>query len=428
MTITRPAVRAHRRRNAPRHTQSLLCLLAIVAISTSSSALAALSPQLLTRVDSLLQAQVGAGKIAGAVVQINHNGQVVKSLAVGMQDREAGIPMSTSTIFRIASQTKAIVSAAVMILQERGALVISDPVGRYLPEYTHTSVAAATEEGGYDVVPAKRPITIRDLLTHTAGIGYGRGIAADRWEQAGMQGWYFAHRNERMRETVRRMAALPFDAQPGERFVYGYNTDILGALVEAVSGQKLSDFLAQHIFAPLGMSDTHFYLPADKAHRLAVVYGTDDDGQLVRAPDTSDMRGQGEYTSGPRMSYSGGAGLLSTASDYARFLEAMRGGGSLNGHRLLGRKSVQLMTVDHLDSIDYRPGMGFGLGFSVVEDLGARGFMGSVGTFAWGGAYHTTYWVDPAEDLVVTYMTQLIPARDADDQTKLRTAIYGAIE
>ena len=159
-----------------------------------------------------------------------------------------------------------------------------------------------------------------------------------------------------------------------------------------------------------------------------VVYGTDDDGQLVRAPDTSDMRGQGEYTSGPRMSYSGGAGLLSTASDYARFLEAMRGDGSLNGHRLLGRKSVQLMTVDHLDSIDYRPGMGFGLGFSVVEDLGARGFMGSVGTFAWGGAYHTTYWVDPAEDLVVTYMTQLIPARDADDQTKLRTAIYGAIE
>ena len=382
----------------------------------------------LDRVDSLLQAQVDAEKIAGAVLQITHHGRVVKSLAVGMQDREARVPMRVNSIFRIASQTKAIVSAAILILQEDGALVISDNVGKYLPEYTNTTVALARSDGAYDIVPASRPITIRDLLTHTAGIGYGSGTAADLWEKAGIQGWYFAHRTEPIRETVRRMAQLPFDAQPGSQFVYGYNTDILGALIEVASGRTLERFLSERIFEPLGMTDTHFYLPEGKANRLAVVYGIAEDGTLARAPDASNMRGQGAYVKGPRTSFSGGAGLLSTAADYSKFLEAIRNGGKLDGQRILGRKSVELMAANHLHDIAYRPGLGFGLGFSILEDLGAQGAIGSLGTLAWGGAYHTTYWIDPAEALVVTYMTQLIPATAADDYAKLRVAIYAAME
>ena len=298
----------------------------LVALLLSTTVHARMSTDRLLQVDAVLAAQVDAGKIAGAVVQITYRGKVVKSSVVGWQDREAEIPLTTDTIFRIASQTKAIVSTAVMMLQERGALVISDPIGKYLPEYMQTTVAVASEDGGYDIEPTHRPITIRDLLTHTAGIGYGGGPAADLWKAAAIQGWYFAHRSEPIRETVRRIAALPFDAQPGERFVYGYNTDMLGVLVEVASGQDLASFLRENIFNPLGMTDTHFYLPKDKVERLAVVYGIDEDGKLTRAPNESNMLGQGAYVEGPRQSYSGGAGLLSTAADYSRFLETMRRG------------------------------------------------------------------------------------------------------
>ncbi len=402
--------------------------LLIWAATGTPFAEARLAPELLQRVDALLEAQVAAGKIAGAAVQITYRGKIVKSFATGMADREAGIALLTDTIFRIASQTKAIVSSAVMMLQERGALVIAEPVGKYLPEYMHTTVAVTQPDGGYEVVPADRAITIHDLLTHTAGISYGNGPAAALWQEAGIQGWYFAHRQEPVRETVRRIAALPFDAQPGEQFVYGYNTDILGALVEVTSGQPLDEFLAEHIFGPLGMQDTHFYLPADKYHRLAVVYGLNEEGKLVRSPEASSMAGQGAYTDGPRTSFSGGAGLLSTVGDYSKFLEALRNGGKLGRSRILGRKSVELMTVNHLGDIPFNSGMGFGLGFSIVEDLGAQGVIGSVGTFAWGGAYHTVYWVDPREELVVSYMTQLLPATGSDDGSKLRAAIYAAVQ
>ena len=270
------------------------------------------------------------------------------------------------------------------------------------------------------MVPANRQITIRDLLTHTAGIGYGGGPGAARWAEAGIQGWYFAHRQKPIRDTVRRMAELPMEAQPGERFVYGYNTDILGALIEVVSGRPLDEFLQQEIFDPLNMPDTHFYLPAEKQDRLAVVYSVAADGALQRTPDVSAMVGQGAYVDGPRVSFSGGAGLLSTVRDYARFLQMTANGGALDGRQILSRKTLQLMTVDHLNRIEFTPGSGFGLGFSVVKDLGARGTLGSVGEYAWGGAYHTSYWVDPAEQLVVVYMTQTLPAQDLDDVAKLR--------
>ncbi len=336
--------------------------------------------------------------------------------------------MPRNAIFRIASQTKALVSVGVMLLQEEGRLLISDPIGKYLPAFQKTTVAVSNEDSGYDVVPAKRPITIRDLLTHTAGIGYGGGLARDRWKEAGIQGWYFAHRDEPIAATVSRMAALPFDAQPGERFVYGYNTDILGALIESLSGEALDEFLKARILKPLGMQDTHFYIPSAKKERLAVVYSDTGAGRLERAPNPGGMVGQGAYIEGPRTSFSGGAGLLSTATDYARFLLMMLNGGEFNGNRILSSKTVELMTMNHLGEVALPwDGVGFGLGFSVVMDPGARGLPGSVGEFGWGGAYHSTYWVDPAEQLVVVYFTQLIPANGLDDHGKLRALVYQAL-
>jgi CubicO group peptidase (beta-lactamase class C family) len=386
-----------------------------------------LSPERIGRLTGVLQAYVDSGRMAGAVALVARHGKVAYLGAVGWRDKESQAPMRDDAIFRIASQTKAIVSVAVMMLQEQGALLISDRVGKYLPEFQKTTVAVPRAGGGYDVVPARRPITIRDLLTHTAGISYGDGPAKDRWEQARITGWYFADRDEPIGQTISRLAALPFDAQPGERWIYGYSIDILGALVEKVSGQSLDAFLRSRILDPLKMADTHFYLPRDQRERLATVYSAKPGGGIERAPDPGGMVGQGAYVDGPRKSYSGGAGLLSTAQDYARFLQMLLNGGELDGVRLLSPNTVHLMTVNHVGGLYDQPGVGFGLGFSVVTDMGARGQPGSLGEFGWGGAYHSTYWVDPQEDLVVVYFAQLIPAGDLDDHSKLRALVYSAI-
>jgi CubicO group peptidase (beta-lactamase class C family) len=382
----------------------------------------------LERLTGALQRYVDDGELAGAVALVARHGHIAYFESVGLADVERKATMRRDTIFRIASQTKAIVSVGIMILQEEGRLLTTDLVSKYIPAYSSTSVAVAREGGGYDVVPANRPISIRDLLTHTAGIGYGYGVAADRWQQAGIHGWYFADRNEPIGATIERIAELPFDAQPGTEWVYGYSTDILGVVIEKASGLSLAEFLRQRIFEPLGMVDTHFYLPPEKRGRLATVYSAGETGDLVRAPEPGAMVGQGAYVDGPRRSYSGGAGLLSTANDYARFLQMLLNGGELGGTRVLSRKSVELMTADHLHDIAFRDGVGFGLGFSVVEDLGSRGVPGTVGEFGWGGAYHSSYWVDPAEDLIVVYFTQLIPAGNRDDHAKLRALVYQSIE
>ena len=397
----------------------------ILSLLLGLPAAAGVSQDRLERLDAFLDSYVDAGKLPGAVLQVTHDGDTVYHRATGFRDREAAAPMAPDTIFRIASMSKAIVSTAVMVLQERGALLIGQPVGDFLPEYAATRVAVPGEGGGYEVVDAERAITIRDLLTHTAGIGYGYGPAAEQWQAAALQHWYFGHRAEPIRETVRRFAEMPMDAHPGERFVYGYNTDILGAVVEVASGRPLDAFLQAELFEPLGMPDTSFYLPPDKEDRLAVVYSRTDDGDLVRAGSDTAFHGQGHYVEGPRASFSGGAGLLSTSADYTRFLEAMRRGGG----PVLGRKSVELMTADHLGHIAaLLPGSGFGLGFAILSDLGASGQPGSVGEFSWGGAYHTRYWVDPVEKLTVVYMTQVLPARGLDDYGKVRALIYQALE
>ena len=348
--------------------------------------------------------------------------------------------MLTDTIFRIASQTKALVSVGVMILQEEGELLITDSVGKYLPEFMHTTVAEPNDRESYSVVAANRPITIQDLLTHTAGISYGSGPASREWEEAAITGWYFANRSESVSEVMNRLAKLPFDAHPGEQWIYGYNTDILGVLIEQISGQTLADFLNKRLFQPLQLQDSHFFLPPEKVDRLATVYSSIGDGSVDRAPNPGhkaaipnygyrcvECANQGSYINGPRKSFSGGAGLLSTASDYATFLQMLLNGGALQGKRILTRKTVELMTVDHTGDIAYQPGQGFGLGFSIMQDPAATGLPSSVGEYGWGGAYHSTYWVDPVEELVVVYMTQLIPAIDIDDHGKLRTLIYQSI-
>ena len=387
----------------------------------------ALSSQRLQRLSGALQGYVNDGKLPGIVALVARRGKVAYLESFGQRDRESGSPMSEDVIFRIASQTKALVSVGVMILQEQGRLLISDPVGKYLPEFLETTVAVPQAGGGYRVVKARRPITIRHLLTHTAGISYGDGAASDRWAKAKIQGWYFADRDEPVGATISRLAALPFDAHPGERWIYGYSTDILGALIERVSGHTLDGFLGSHILDPLAMQDTHFYLPESKRNRLAVVYSAKQGGGIERAPNPGGMVGQGAYVEGPRKSFSGGAGLLSTARDYARFLQMLLNGGKLDGTRILSRKTVELMTVNHLEELPFRDGLGFGLGFSVVGDLGARGAPGSIGEFGWGGAYHSTYWVDPQEQLVVVYFTQLRPADNLDDHGKLRALIYQSL-
>ncbi|GAB4130529.1 MAG: serine hydrolase domain-containing protein [Acidobacteriota bacterium] len=380
-----------------------------------------MSAERLARLSAVMRQYVDNQRVAGLVTLVIRDGKVAHLGTYGYLDLEKKTPMRPDAIFRIASQSKAVTTAAVMILQEEGRLLLSDPVSKYLPEFSHVRVATR-ESGAYREEPAKRPITIRDLLTHTAGISYGGGAAeaAYRWED--LYGWYFADHDETIGEAIRRLATLPIDAQPGEKYIYGFNTDILGRVVEVVSGQSLADFFQERIFTPLKMTDTHFFLPPEKVARFTPVYGHDPAGRLylVEPADRND------YVSGPRKCYSGGAGLLSTARDYGRFLLALLNGGTLEGVRILSRKSVELMTSNHVG--DKFGDRGFGLGFWITEHVGRSGQMGSVGAFGWGGAYYTTYWVDPQERLVALLMCQLLPARDMDLHPKFSTLVYQALE
>ena len=391
-----------------------------------------MSAERLARLDGLLDDHIEQAKIAGAVALIARRGKIAYFESFGWRDKEIKSKMKKDALFRIASQTKAITSVGIMILQERGKLFIGEPLWKYLPEYEHTTVAEIDTNGDYQVVAAKRGITIRDLLMHTAGIDYGMGPAMEEWKEAGIQGWYFANRKEPIRQTIAKMAKLPQNAQPGEKFVYGYSTDILGAVIEVVSGKPLNTFFTEEIFAPLGMTDTHFYVPRSKRERLATVYTVIEEG-IVRSPSPGSFEGinyigQGHYVDGPRKSYSGGAGLVSSTHDYALFLQMLLNRGELNGTRILSRKSVELMIVDHLGSIPFPvPGIGFGLGFAVVNSVGEWGQMGSIGSYSWGGAYRSSYWVDPVEELVIVYHTQLLPAANREFVDKFRALVYQAI-
>ena len=399
-----------------------------------TSGLSGISQERLSRLDAVMQEYINQDQLSGSAIYISQHGKPVYHKSFGMRDKELEDPMEKDDIFRIASQTKAITSVGIMILQERGQLLINDAVGKYLPEFMQTTVAETNPEGGYKIVPAKRKITIRDLLTHTSGIGYGNGTAVAQWKEAGMYGYYFSDRDEPIRETIKKIAALPQDAHPGEQYVYGYSVDILGALIEVVSGQPLNQFLSENILKPLKMNDTYFYLPQNKKDRLATVYSMRGKTiELAANPGKNEgisHIGQGHYLDGPRKSYSGGAGMVSTAEDYGRFLEMTLNGGNLEGVHILGPKTIELMIQNHIGDIPVfgRQGLGFGLGFQIVKNLGDFGQPSSVGEYGWGGAYHSVYWVDPTEQLVVVYLTQLVPAgNEIDDHGKLRALIYQAI-
>ena len=386
--------------------------------------LVGLSTERLARIGEVMQRYVDKGRLGGAVTLVARNGKVAYLQSFGKLDPKSGAAMPTDAVFRIASQSKAVTSVAVMILFEEGKLLLGDPVSKYIPEFKDTMVAVpeTTKKGpGYKVVPAKRPITVRDLLTHTAGISYGDGPAKDLYKAAGLQGWFLADRPQPVGEYIKKLTKLPFDAQPGEKFIYGYNTDILGYLVEVVSGMSLADFIKKKITEPLGMADTSFFLPEDKAGRMTAVYGAGKDGKVELVEDAL----ENAYVKGPRICFAGGAGLLSTAEDYARFLLMLQSGGEWGGIHVLSPKSVELMTVDHVGQI--YGDQGFGLGFRVTKELGKNGDPGSVGAFGWDGAYHTTYWVDPVEKLVAVFMTQLLPAGGSDAQGKFRALVYQAI-
>jgi CubicO group peptidase (beta-lactamase class C family) len=383
-----------------------------------------LSAARLERLKSAVQAHVDRGDIGGVITLVMRDGKLAHFETYGKADIEKNIPMRRDTIFRIASMSKAITSVAAVMLVEEGKLQLSDPVAKHLPTFRRTTVAAAGA-GGLVAVPAKRAITIRDLLTHTAGISYGTGLAADRWKAAGLQGWYLSDKKEPIGALVDRLAALPFDAQPGEQWIYGYNTDILGAVVEKVSGMTLDAFVRTRIFEPLEMVDAYFFLPVEKRDRLATVYSAKPGGGIVRAPEGG--MGQGDFVDGPRACFSAGAGLVSTAQDYARFLQMLLNGGELDGVRLLSPKSVELMTANHVGGLYQNGSFGFGLGFEIVEHVGRAGRLGSPGAYGWGSAYYSVYQVDPQERLVAVFLTQLIPAGSLDLRDRFRALVYQAI-
>jgi CubicO group peptidase (beta-lactamase class C family) len=388
------------------------------------------SVERLARVDALLDGYVNEGRVAGIVALVLRDGKPVYQHVVGWADKEAGRKMAMDTEFRIASQTKALTSVAILQLMEEGKLTVNDRAGKWVPTFEKTTVSTKNENGvGTNLAPAKRGITIKDLLTHTAGISYGTEpeISA-AYEAKGLgpatgYGYYFSDKYEPICDSMERLGTLPFVAQPGEKYVYGYNTDILGCIVEKASGMSLDEYFRKHIIDPLGMKDTHFFLPPEKRERFAAVYGSDANGKAARQPEG--QKGQGHYVDGPRKSFSGGAGLVSTARDYATFLEALRNGGAHGKVRILSPHAVQLMTTNQVGKLRGENANGFGYGFETHDRYGASG-MESVGSWGWGGAYGTWYRVDQQERLTMVMMIQLLP-NSTDIRDKFSASIYQAL-
>jgi CubicO group peptidase (beta-lactamase class C family) len=393
----------------------------------TSAASAAFSAERLERIRPMLQRYVDEGRIAGIVTMVMRDGAVVQQASLGWADKEGRKPMRDDTLFRIASQTKAFTSLAVLQLVEEGKLSLTQPVSDVIPSFAKTTVSVS-KDGSTTIVPAKRQITIRDLLTHTAGISYGtQSEIASLYEAKGLgpaagNGWYFADKNEPVCDAMDRLGTLPFVAQPGEAFVYGYNTDVLGCVVERVSGQTLDQYFKSRIIDPLGLNDTFFYVPSNKRDRLAAVYQSVK-GRAERSPDGS--KGQGHYVDGPKRGFSGGAGLVSTAKDYATFLEMIRRGGELDGKRYLSPRGIALMRTNQVGQLHSPDGLGFGYGFQTVERYGANG-METPGSFGWGGAYGSLYRVDPQEGLVTVVMIQLMP-NQTDVRERFAAMLYQAL-
>jgi len=385
----------------------------------------------LDRIDDAIDAEIAAGKIPGAVALIARNGKVVYHKSFGYSDVDSKTPMRNDNIFRIASMTKAITSAAVMTLYEQGHFLLNDPVAKYMPEFSDPKVISEIDDDGniLSTVPAAVPIRIIDLLTHSSGISYPsmHSELYKAYIDAGIIDGVTSS-DITLASQMKLLAEQPLLFEPGSKTAYGLSTDLLGYLVEVVSGRSLDQYLAEEIFEPLRMHDTYFYLPRNRTDRLVTLYAIVDGHLVVSKGDESDfILDEPLYPiTGARSYLSGGAGLSSTTGDYARFLQMLLNGGELDGARILSRKSVELMRTARVDwDGDQVPDMS--LGFSVVTDLGKRGELGSVGSYSWGGVFYTSYWVDPSEDLVGVFMSQVLPA-NSDISDKFNMLVYQALK
>ena len=384
----------------------------------------------LQRIDDVIESEIGAGRIPGAVALVARGGNIVYHRAFGMADIESQRAMRTDDIFRIASMTKAITSVGIMMLYEQGHFQLNDPVSNYIPAFASPKVIVDADENGLvtQTRDATREIRIVDLLTHSAGIGYSfiPSSVQATYKAAGVIDGITAA-DATLADGMALLARQPLAFDPGEQFMYGLNTDVLGYLIEVVSGKPLDRFFHEQIFEPLGMGDTYFYVPDSKADRLVTLYA--DVGRLKVSDGTEDpltLDDPRYPVEGARSYFSGGGGLSSTVEDYYRFVQMLLNDGELDGSRLLGRKSVELMRSARMD-MDGDGEADFGLGFQVIGDLGQYGEIGTVGAYSWGGAFGTSYWIDPAEDLVAVFMTQVRPMT-SDIRNRFQTMVYQALE
>ena len=390
-----------------------------------------LSTERLSRIDKVMEMHVNQQKIAGGVTLLVRHGKIAHLGTYGMMDVEAKKPMTPDTIFRIASMTKPITSVAVMMLYEEGHFRLHEPVSKFIPAFKEMHVLPPEDaEDSAQPVPATQQITIWNLLTHTAGLTYHwNGRLGQQYTDAGITHGLLQDEST-LEEKMKILATIPLLHQPGADVEYGLSIDVLGYLVEVVSGMSLDAFFSERIFKPLGMKDTHFFIPETKHQRIATVYERTKDGPITRKSQEPTVNGSLIYSidypyNGPRTYFSGGGGLVSTASDYARFAQMMLNGGKFNGVRLLSRKTVELMTSNQLAKMDVD--YGFGLGFSVVRDASDLREIGSVGTFGWGGFFFTNFFIDPQEQMIGIFLCQLHPSGDLDLGERIRILSYQAI-
>lgn len=389
-----------------------------------------MSAERLERIGTAVQKSIDEKRIAGAVTLVARRSKVVWFKPQGMMDREASKAMRPDAIFRICSMTKPITSVAVMMLYEEGHFLLDDDISKYLPEFKNPKVLVKPENGGTYTIPATREITIRDLLRHTSGLTYHWNNRIGPLYAAANVGHGVLQYDGTIADNVKRLAGVPLLFNPGERWEYSLGVDVLGRLVEVVSHKPLDEFFRTRIFDPLGMKDTYFYPPESKLERLATAYTYYDDKGLNRFPDAPIKEDWMEYSAdypykGPKKLFAGGAGLNSTAMDYARFCQMMLDGGKAGSTRLLSRKSVELMTQDQLGKIG--PDQGFGLGFGVEGVKAPLSELGSPGEYFWGGFFYTAFLIDPKEQMVVVFMAQLHPTGGLTLDRQVSALAYQAI-
>lgn len=390
------------------------------------------SSERLYRIDHMVKGYIDEGKMAGATALIARNGKIVYYKAFGYDDKEARKSLKRDAIFRIASQTKAITSVAIMMLYEEGKFLLDEPVSKYIHSFKNPQVLDKFNPADttYTVVPAKREVTIRDLLRHTSGIGYAQIGSAEAnaiYAKNNIRS-FLGQGSTSLAEDMQKLGSLPLAHNPGDKFTYGLNSDVLGYLVELISGISLSDFFKGRIFTPLGMKDTYFYLPPEKQNRLVTAYYPDSTGKLQKLPADFNSNGPLDinYPKWNSTYYSGGAGLSSTIYDYAVFLQMLLNGGEYDGKRLLSPHTVRMMTMDQLGDIPYGVNR-FGLGFNVVTEKGSAASPIAEGSFNWGGIYSTTYWVDPKNKLVGLIYKQLWNDPAGESNEKFEVMTYAAL-